>query len=385
MKPSTILVVDDEPLNLAVMARLLNPHYRVLGARSGASALALLAAGESPDLILLDVMMPEMDGHTVLARLREDERTRAIPVVFVTALSDEGNEEQGFALGAVDYIGKPIKPAVVLARVRTHLALKHAQDRLSQQNSWLEQELARRIRESLLAQDLTLCAMAEMAETRDSDTGNHILRTQSYVQALGRQLKVSGRFGAELDDAQLDRIVKAAPMHDIGKIGIPDHILLKPGRLDADEFEIMKTHARIGGEAIGRAIGKAMAMHAALASGDADAPGAAEAAADAEPPDAVRFLQVARTIAIHHHERWDGLGYPDGLAGEAIPLAARLMALADVFDALTTRRVYKAAWTLDDTMAYIAAQSGRQFDPAVVDALLAIRDEFAAIMAQLAD
>ncbi|MEK8051629.1 two-component system response regulator [Ideonella sp. DXS22W] len=370
MKPSTILVVDDEPLNLAVMSKLLNPHYRVLGARTGPSALALLASGELPDLILLDVMMPEMDGHAVLTRLREDPRTRAIPVVFVTALSDEVNEEQGFALGAVDYIGKPIKPAVVLARVRTHLALKQAQDRLGEQNQWLEVELARRIRESLLAQDLTLCAMAELAETRDSDTGNHILRTQSYIEALGRQLQRMGGYGGELDDVQLDRIVKAAPMHDIGKIGIPDSILLKPSRLDFDEFEIMKTHARIGGQAIDQAVRKAMAMHGG---------------ADGEASAAVRFLEVARTIATHHHERWDGLGYPDGLAGEAIPLPARLMALADVFDALTTRRVYKAPWTLDDTLGYIQAHAGRQFDPALVQALMAIRGEFAAIMARLAD
>lgn len=404
MKPSTILVVDDEPLNLAVMARLLNPHYRVLGARSGPSALALLAGGELPDLILLDVMMPEMDGHAVLARLREDARTCAIPVVFVTALSDEVNEEQGFALGAVDYIGKPIKPAIVLARVRTHLALKQAQDRLNTQNQWLETELARRIRESQLAQDLTLCAMAELAETRDSDTGNHILRTQSYIRALGRQLQQQGRYRDELDDAQLDRIVKAAPMHDIGKIGIPDRILLKPARLDVDEFEIMKTHAQIGGQAIDQAVRKAVAMHAAEADGPVagasgagaagaagrqggpGTPGAAPAGADAaEPPDAVRFLEVARTIATHHHERWDGLGYPDGLAGEGIPLPARLMALADVFDALTTRRVYKEAWTLDDTLGYISAQAGRQFDPALVEALLAIRGEFASIMSRLAD
>ncbi|MDT7833964.1 HD-GYP domain-containing protein [Aquabacterium sp. OR-4] len=382
--PSTILVVDDEPLNLAVMSRLLNPHYRVLGARSGASALALLAGGEAlPDLILLDVMMPEMDGHAVLARLRADARTQAIPVIFVTALSDEVNEEQGFALGAVDYIGKPIKPAVVLARVRTHLALKQAQDRLGEQNHWLEGELARRVRESLLAQDLTLCAMAELAETRDNDTGNHILRTQSYIRALGRRLQALGLHRDELDDEQLERIVKAAPMHDIGKIGIPDRILLKPARLDADEFEVMKTHALIGGQAIDQAVRKAVAMHVA-AGAAAGAPGAAAPGGQVTPA-AVRFLEMARTIAIHHHERWDGLGYPDGLAGEAIPLPARLMALADVFDALTTRRVYKAPWTLDDALGYIAAQSGRQFDPVLVEALLAIRGEFAAIMSQLAD
>ncbi|MBP6902727.1 MAG: response regulator [Burkholderiaceae bacterium] len=378
--PSTVLVVDDEPLNLAVMSRLLNPHWRVLGARSGQAALSLLAQGHRPDLILLDVMMPELDGHEVLRRLRADPASRDIPVIFVTALGDEENEELGLALGAVDYIVKPVKPAVVLARVRTHLALAQAQAQLSDQNAWLEAELARRVRESLLAQDLTLCAMAELAETRDSDTGNHILRTQSYVEALGRCLQRDPAHAAELDAAQLARIVKAAPMHDIGKIGIPDHILLKPGRLTEAEFEVMKTHARIGGEAIARAMKKAMAMHGQDPAGgladDGDGQGGAEA---------LRFLGVARTIAMHHHERWDGLGYPDGLAGHDIPLPARLMALADVWDALTTRRIYKDAWSADDAMRYLQHQSGLQFDPALVSALLGIRGEFEAIMQRLRD
>jgi putative two-component system response regulator len=294
-----------------------------------------------------------------------------LPVIFVTALGHESDEERGLALGAVDYIVKPIKPAVVLARVRTHLELKQARDRLAGQNQWLEAELARRVREIQLAQDLTLSAMAELAETRDNETGHHILRTQSYVEALGRRLQAEPAYAPLLEEAQLLRIAKAAPMHDIGKIGIRDAILLKPGRLTPDEFEIMKTHARIGGDAIAQAIRKTLALHPVE-------PGAAV-------PESVRFLEVARLIATHHHERWDGTGYPDGLAGDAIPLPARLMALADVFDALTTPRIYKRPWPLAEAVRHIVAQSGAHFDPAVVAAFLDIQPEFEAIARRLAE
>lgn len=370
MDKPTILIVDDEPLNLAVLSQLLNPTYRVLGTRSGASALSVLQK-ELPDLILLDVMMPSMDGYTLMATLKKQARTAEIPVIFVTALGAEVDEEYGLSLGAVDYIVKPIKPAIVLARIRTQLELKAARDRLSDQNEWLECELLRRMRDSLLAQDLTLCAMAELAETRDNETGNHILRTQSYIEVLARKLQNDPAYAPMLKEAALSRIVKAAPMHDIGKIGIRDNILLKPGKLTHLEFEVMKTHARLGGDAIEHAINKALAMH--------------EAQATDVLPESVRFLEVARVIATHHHERWDGSGYPDGLKGENIPLPARLMALADVFDALTTQRVYKRPWLLSDASRYIVEESGAHFDPGVVLAFEASQDEFAAISARLAD
>ena len=370
MSKATILVVDDEPLNVAVLSELLRPDYRVLGARSGPVALDLVEA-ELPDLILLDVMMPDMDGYSVLRQLRASARTRPVPVIFVTALGADVDEERGLSLGAADYIIKPIKPAVVLARVRTQLELKAARDRLADQNSWLETELARRLHDSEVAQDLTLCALAELAETRDTDTGNHVLRTQAYVEALARQLQHEPAFAAELQEAQLVRIVKAAPMHDLGKIGIRDEILLKPGRLTPVEFEEMKTHARLGGDALARAIRKALAMHAAQGS--------------TLEPEAVRFLRVARTIAHWHHERWDGKGYPDALAADDIPLAARLMALADVYDALTTPRVYKAAWTAAATADYIERESGGQFDPRVVEAFRQVRPQFETIARRLAD
>ena len=370
MSKPTVLVVDDEPLNVAVLSELLSPEYRVLGARSGPIALELLAT-ERPDLILLDVMMPGMDGYAVLRALRDGMRASGVPVIFVTALGAEVDEERGLALGAADYIVKPIKPAVVLARVRTQLELKAARDRLADQNEWLENELERRLHENAVAQDLMLCALAEMAETRDNETGNHILRTQRFVEVLARRLQPEPAFAAELDEAQLLRIVKASPMHDIGKIGIPDHILLKPGRLTPEEFEVMKTHAANGARALQRAMDKAMAMHTAHGPG--------------EEPESVRFLDVARTIAGWHHERWDGTGYPDGLAGDAIPLPARLMALADVYDALTTRRVYKQAWTMEATAAHIEAESGRQFDPRLVAAFRELRPQFEATARRLAD
>ncbi|MFM2058136.1 MAG: hypothetical protein RLY71_2521 [Pseudomonadota bacterium] len=370
VKP-TILVVDDEPINLTVLSRLLQPHYRVLGARSGASALNLLASDVPPDLILLDVMMPEMDGYSVLRQLKQNARTREVPVIFVTALGAEDDEEHGLALGAVDYIVKPVKPAIVLARVRAQLELKTARDRLADQNAWLERELARRMHEALLAQDLTLCVMAGLAETRDSDTGNHIQRTQRYVEVLARHLQSDPAYAADLDEAQLMRIVKGAPMHDIGKIGIGDAILLKPGKLTPDELAIMRTHVQIGGDALKQAIDRTLAMHPVQ---DAD-----------EMPEAIRFLEVARIIAMHHHEHWDGSGYPDGLAGTDIPLPARLMALADVFDALTMRRVYKEPWSMERAAQHIASQSGRHFDPGIVAAFIRIQDEFASIAARLAD
>lgn len=375
MHQATLLVVDDEPLNVSLLSQLLRPEFRVLGALSGPSALALLEA-ERPDLVLLDVMMPDMDGLTVLRRMQAQPALAGIPVNFVTALGAEFDEEKGLALGAADYIIKPIKPAVLLARVRAHLALRRAQVRLADQNAWLEQELARRIRDGLLAQDLMLCAMAELAETRDDDTGNHIQRTRLYVELLARRLQQDSPSAALLDAAQLRRIVDAAPMHDLGKIGIPDHILLKKGRLTPDEFDVMKTHARIGADTIAKAIAKGRALHA----GDALPPGGALADDAAEP---LRALEVARAMAMSHHEHWNGAGYPEGLAGTAIPLPARLMAVADVFDALTTDRPYKQAWPAAEALDYITARAGQQFDPVVVAALQDLRTDFTAVAARL--
>jgi putative two-component system response regulator len=340
----TILIVDDNPENLTLLGELLRDRYKVRAANSGPRALQLVAHAPPPDLILLDVMMPRMSGYEVLERLRAAPETRDIPVIFTTAMSATEDEQRGLVLGAVDYITKPLRPAIVLARVHTHLELKQARDRLQRDNAFLESEIALRMRENLLIQEVTIRALARLAETRDNETGNHILRTQAYVHALAERVRTHPRFAAELDPQSISLIAKSAPLHDIGKVGIPDHVLLKPGKLTPEEWAIMKTHARMGADAIDRAV------------------------ADTHQP--VKFLTYAREVALHHHERWDGQGYPDGMAGDAIPLAARLMAVADVFDALISRRVYKEPIGFDRVRGIMAEQRGKHFDPDLLDAFL---------------
>ncbi|MBI4756725.1 MAG: response regulator [Betaproteobacteria bacterium] len=347
------------PENLTILSDLLQPAYRVLAATSGERALRIAAGATPPDLILLDVMMPDMDGHAVLTQLRKDPATRDIPVVFLTALSDARDEERGLELGAADYITKPIQPAVVLARVRTQLEAKQARDWLKDHNAFLEAEIARRMAENDLTQVVSIRALAHLAETRDPETGNHILRTQGYVHLLATRLRDHPRFAATLDHRYIELLTRSAPLHDIGKVGIPDAILLKPGKLTPAEWEIMKTHARLGSEAI------------ELAEQDIDRP--------------VEFLALAKEIAHRHHEKWDGSGYPDGLSGDAIPVSARLMALADVFDALISPRVYKAPLSFGEARDIIAAGRGQHFDPDVTDAFLACFEECVAIAQRYRD
>lgn len=369
--PYTVLIVDDTAQNLTVLGELLQPHYRVRAANSGERALRALTIAPRPDLILLDVMMPGMDGHEVLRRLRADVATQDIPVIFITAMDSAENEEYGLRLGAVDYISKPFSPAVVLARVRTQLELKHARDWLANQNDWLEREVDRRLRENILVQDLSVRALACLAEARDSETGKHILRTQAYVDLLAHFLADRDGYREALAGGRLAMVVKAAPLHDIGKVGIPDSILLKPGRLTPEEFEIMKTHSVIGAEAIERAMAQASAGHDGLAL--------------QEVAGAFEFLKVASEITLWHHERWDGSGYPHGLVGVAIPVSARLMALADVFDALVQRRVYKPPMPIEEVIRIIVDASGSHFDPVVVDAFLALEEQFVRIAQRLPD
>lgn len=367
----TILIVDDTPQNLTVLGELLKPHYRIRAANSGERALRAAGTEPRPDIILLDVMMPEMDGHEVLRRLREDERTRKIPVIFITALTATEDEQMGLELGAVDYITKPFNPAIVLARVHTQLELKQARDRLADENDWLEREVARRMHENILIQDLNVRALACLAEARDNETGHHIVRTQFYVELLARHLMDHERFRAALAGKRLAMVVKAAPLHDIGKVGIPDAILLKPGKLTVEEFEIMKTHAQIGASAINKAMEQALA--------------AADDNAAEQSGGAFAFMQVASEISLCHHEKWDGSGYPAGLTGDAIPASARLMALADVFDALTCRRVYKAPIPLERATKIIQDGSGTHFDPDVVNAFLACHEKFTEIAERFSD
>jgi putative two-component system response regulator len=357
----TLLVVDDTPENLDVMGEILMRHYRVRVANSGARALAASVTEPRPDLILLDVMMPEMDGYQVLGHLRDNPETRDTPVIFVTALDSTEDEAKGLDLGAVDYITKPVRPAIVLARVHAHLELKEARDRMRDQNAWLEAEVRRRMQQNQMIQDVSLRALASLAEARDNETGAHILRTQNYVRILGEELAALPKYKDVLTPPAIENYTKAAPLHDIGKVGIPDYVLHKPGKHTPEEWEIMKTHAKQGSDAIWRAI------------------------MDEDDRSGLDFLYVAMEIAHYHHEKWDGSGYPDGRRGEDIPLPARLMAVADVFDALISKRVYKPAFSVEKSVEIIQEGRGTHFDPEVVDAFIARLEDFRMIAARYTD
>lgn len=371
-----VLIVDDNSANLLMLGDLLDGTYRVRLAKSGEQALSAALLEPQPDLILLDIMMPDMDGYEVITRLRAQPLTAHIPVIYVTAKGAGDEEAYGLGLGAADYIAKPINPDVMLARVQAHVNLKRMRDGLLAQNSWLEHEVARRVKDTVLVQEASLRAIAALGEARDNDTGDHIRRTQLFVEVLGRQLAQHPKYRDQLTPARLETIVKAAPLHDIGKIGIPDAILLKPGRLSREEFEVMKRHAEIGGEAIDRALRE---LAADEHFGRATRAACAHPGTQSGPLD---FLIVAREIATLHHERWDGSGYPKGIQGEAIPLPARLMALADVFDALISRRVYKDALPLVEVTRLIVEERGRHFDPDIVDAFLECRHALEAVAAR---
>lgn len=319
----TVLVVDDTPDNIDVLSAALNGDYRVCAALNGERALALATTHPQPDIILLDVMMPGMGGHEVLRRLKEMAATRDIPVIFITAMSDQAEERRGLELGAVDYVTKPINPAVVKARVRTHLAL-------SQQNRELARMVRERTMELVRVRFEVIRLLGRAAEFRDNETGLHVVRMSHYTRLIAQRLGEPTEW--------VDLLFHAAPMHDVGKIGIPDHILLKPGRLDDDEWAVMKRHAEIGAKIIGE-----------------------------DPSD---LFRMSREVALCHHEKWDGSGYPRALAGTEIPLSARIVAVTDVFDALTTARPYKSAWSVERAIALIKEESGRHFDPAIVEVFL---------------
>jgi len=355
----TVLIVDDDATNLAILSRLLRGHYRVLAARSGPAALAVVRTLPFPDIVLLDIMMPDMSGYEVLKQLQADPTTAHIPVIFLTSLAEQKDEELGLQLGAADYVTKPIQPGTLMARVQTQLLAKQARDWLRDQNAALDAEVSRRMEENDLIERVTIRALAHLAEIRDPETGNHILRTQSYVATLANRLASYPRFAATLTPTNIDRLTKSAPLHDIGKVGIPDHILRKPGPLSPEEWTVMKTHAKLGSDAI------------------------ESAEADVERP--VPFLKLAKEIAHWHHEKWDGSGYPDGLKWDAIPVSARLMALADVFDALINARVYKPAFSMEQARSIIVAGSGQHFDPDVVTAFETDFDQFVAIARRYAD
>jgi putative two-component system response regulator len=324
----TVLVVDDTPENIDIMTEVLNPHYRTRVAINGEKALKIALSDTPPDLILLDVMMPGMSGYDTCRRLKENPDTRGIPVIFVTAMSEVEDEQKGLETGAVDYITKPISPAIVLARVKTHLALYD-------QTRELERMVLERTNELVMTRQQIIRRLGRASEFKDNETGNHVIRMSHYARLIAQAAGMGEEF--------VDILFNAAPMHDVGKIGIPDGILLKPGKLDTAQWEIMRTHSAMGAEIIG--------IHRD------------------------DLLRTARIVALTHHEEWNGNGYPDKLKGEEIPLAGRIVTIADVFDALTSERPYKKAWPTEDAVRMIEEGAGVHFDPGLIQPFKSVLPE----------
>jgi len=357
-RPS-ILVVDSAPDNIALLSEELKKEYRVEVADKSEKALAIAKSASPPDLILLDIMIPGLDGYKICRELKKSEETKHIPVIFLAPRSDEDIEKHGLDLGAVDYISRPFKLPVVMARVKTHINRKAAADFLRDKNKFLQNEVESRTRNILKIEEAIIFILASLAETRDSDTRNHLFRTQRYASSLAIKLQEHPRFTNQLTDDNINLLFKSAPLHDIGKIGIPDHILLKAGALTNAEFEIMKTHTTIGMDAI-RNAEKSLGQN-------------------------VGFLNIAREIVHHHHEKWDGSGYPDGLSGVNISVFSRLMALADVYDAVTCNRTYRAGKPHEQAYQIIIEGRGTHFDPDIVNAFEKLQTEFREIAGQFTD
>jgi len=335
---ATILIVDDAPENIDVLTGILREGYKVKAALNGETAINIAKAAKKPDLILLDVLMPGIDGYDVCRQLKANVETANIPVIFVTAKSEIKDEEQGFALGAVDYITKPVSPPIVLARVKTQLALYD-------QARHLEKLVQKRTAELNETRVEIIRRLGRAAEFKDNETGMHVIRMSWFSRFLAEQI---GK-----PEAWCDLLYNAAPMHDIGKIGIPDRVLLKPGKLDAEEWDIMQKHVEYGAEIIG----------------------------DHSSP----LLQLAKEVALFHHEKWNGKGYPHSVSGEDIPLSARIVAIADVFDALTSERPYKKAWSEERAIALLEEESGSHFDPGLVSEFVKCLPRIREIQAQYHD
>ena len=341
---NTLLVVDDTPENIDVMRGILGADYTIKIANNGPLALKIVAA-QPPDLVLLDVMMPGMDGYEVCRQIKENEATRHIPIIFVTALGKVVDETLGFELGAADYITKPVSPPIVHARVRAHLALSNQRRYLEQLVAERTGELERSNRQLEKTHLVMLKQLGRAADYRDNETGMHIVRVGNFSKLLG--------LASGFLESQAELLMYASMMHDIGKIGIPDHVLLKPGKLTAEEFDVIKKHPEIGAQIIGE--------H------------------DAE------VLVMAKLIALGHHEKWNGQGYPQGLSGENIPLVGRIVAIADVFDALTCERPYKTAWSVESALKLIAEGAGEHFDPNLARLFLDAETEVRRIATEYSD
>lgn len=339
-----ILIIDDAPDIIDLLGELLSPYYSIKAATHGQVALKILDKDQSIDLVLMDYMMPDLNGIDILKHMKTLGILERIPVLMLTGSSDDSIETLALEMGAVDFVRKPISPKVLMARVSNQLELFNAREILKSHNDFLEGEVQRHLDENMHLQDVTILSLASLAEMRDNETGQHILRTKNYVKELAILIRNNPKFSPYIRDEYIEMLYKSAPLHDIGKVGIPDNILLKPGKLTDEEFHIMKRHALFGHNAIHRV----------------------EEMLGCEEP----FLAVAKSIALSHHERWDGLGYPYGIAGDEIPLSARLMAIADVYDALISRRCYKDPIPHAQTVEIIADMAGKNFDPIITQAFI---------------
>lgn len=353
----SILIVDDTKFNIKILEDTLKSNYQLSVAMDGKAALKFMEE-VIPDIILLDIMMPEMDGFEVFSKIKEDDRLKDIPVIFLSAVTDINSKAKAFEMGAVDYITKPFEVPEVKARVKTHLSLQLAQKELAMQNEILNIKVEERTREIALTQEATLETIANLAEYRDPETGGHINRTKGYIQILAERLKEQPKYKDIINDTLIRSYYKACPLHDIGKIGIRDEVLLKPGKLTPNEFEEMKQHTTIGYETLKMA---------------------------ANQLGENSFLTYAMEFALHHHEKWDGTGYPDGLKGEEIPISCRLMAIADVYDALISKRIYKPAFSHNKSVSTILEGNGTHFDPELIEIFKEINGEFKKIAIQFAD
>jgi putative two-component system response regulator len=355
---SKIIVVDDTPANLELLTEMLKTqNYFVTAASSGKLAIQA-ARDDPPDLIILDINMPEMNGYEVCKVLKSDNILREIPVIFISALSDTSEKIEAFSIGGVDYITKPFHIEEVYARVATHLKLHQLQLEIEQYNEKLEKVVQEQVKEIFESQMATIFAIAKLAESRDDDMGRHLERTQMICRAIAFKLSKQKEYSALITRNYVDNIYYACPLHDIGKVAIPDNILLKPGKHTPEEFEIMKTHAALGAETLCKVL-------------------------DKYPNN--RLIKMGIAIAHYHHERWDGTGYPDGLVKDNIPLSARIMSVVDVYEAIRSKRCYKPSMPHKETCEIIVNGAGTQFDPNITVAFREIHEEINRIYESISD
>ena len=358
MTDKHIMVIDDTPENLQILSALLERKgYAVSAFPRGKMALAA-AVVKHPDLVLLDINMPEMDGFEVCAAFKKELSLQDIPIIFISAMTDMEDKVRALSCGGVDYITKPFQMAEVYARVDTHLQLHQAKELLKHFNDKLKMRVAAQVAEINQSQLAMIFALAKLSHTRDDDTGFHLERVQQLCELLAAALAETPQFKDAINDNFIHTIYHASPLHDLGKVGISDAILLKPGRLTPEEFEIMKTHTTIGAETL-------VSVHREY------------------PHNG--FITMGIDIAKYHHEKWNGKGYPTGLSGEAIPLSARIMALVDVYEALRSKRPYKDPFTHERSMEILNEENEKSFDPGIVKTVNAIQEKFKIMYDRMVD